>query len=272
MAEKAMPTEPPPRAADDDQNRPRSRPRGWALGALAAILVLTLAVVPLGAASGTPQARGAAMTALDPTPVASVAWGAAENLSIHLAYVGAYTSGLNLSGGNLTSTGAFVAVNESLAAGYLSYALLHVTEPSSSTRSVEVAALEIRSTVGAIGIAGTLPVAGTYAPGAVVPLENTSSALWLSEQVADATIAFANYTVGPNGSLALTDEQLRSWEAINVSLRADTFPNSTLDANGSTTLRYVTASLAEVGRVGENVSASFSPALLVSSPPLSVGK
>ncbi|HEV2448874.1 MAG TPA: hypothetical protein VGU43_00485 [Thermoplasmata archaeon] len=266
-----MSTEPAVSAAPDKLASHRHR-RPVALGALAALALLALAAVPLlGTATAAPVANGGAQPATG-TLGYSLAWGAAENVSIHLAYVGAYTSALNLSGGNLTTAGAYVAVNESFAAGYLAYAVVNATEPSASTLSVEVGAIELSSTVGAIAIAGTLPVAGTYAPGAPVPLAQTSSSLWLSEQTAQGYLAFANYTVGPNGSLALTDEHLRAVEAVNLSLSANNFPNSTLDPNGSTTVKYTTASIAEAGWVGENLSASFSPGLLVSDPPLAVGK
>ncbi|MCI4363739.1 MAG: hypothetical protein L3K13_05480 [Thermoplasmata archaeon] len=253
---------------------PAERPRGFRrpLVLAAALAFLTLAAFPLAGATALGSVAPEFGTAAGTTPTASWAWGAAENASAHVAYVGAYTASLNLSGGNLTKIGAYVAVNESFSAGYLAYAMVNVTSPSSSARSVEAAAVELRSVQGAIGIAGTLPVAGTYAPGAYVPLAPTTSALWLSEGVANAYLAFANYTVGPNGSLSLANEHVEVWEAINVSLVASNFPNSTLDANGSTTVKYVTASVNEAGWVGENLTASFSPALLVSEAPLSVGE
>lgn len=267
-----MSTEPAVSAAPAEPAPRHRRRRPIALGAFAALALLALATVPLVGAAAAAPAPGAGARIAAGSPGYSLAWGAAENVSLHLAYVGAYTSALNLSGGNLTTAGAFVAVNESFAAGYLAYALVNATEPSMSTLSVEIGAIELRSTVGAIAIAGTLPVAGTYAPGATVPLAPTRSSLWLSEQTAQGFLAFANYTVGPNGSLALTDEHLRAVEAVNLSLSAENFPNSTLDPNGSTTVRYTTASIAAAGWVGENVSASFSPGLLVSDPPLAVGK
>ncbi|MCI4341177.1 MAG: hypothetical protein L3K11_02210 [Thermoplasmata archaeon] len=267
-----METEVPARAATADHARRPPRTAPFAFGAFAALTLLAVTLIPLGSATPASSAGFAPAATVTGVPVASWAWGAAENVSVHLAYAGAYTSALNLSGGNLTSTGAYVAVNESFQAGYLSYAVVNVSAPTASTRSVEVAAVELRSVVGAIGIVGTLPQAGTYAPGASVPLAPTSSSLWLSEQTVNGYRAFANYTVGANGSLGLTDEHLAAVEAINVSLAAVNFPNSTVDPNGSTTLKYVTASLSEAGWVAENLSAQFAPALLVSDPPLSVGK
>ncbi|MCI4345681.1 MAG: hypothetical protein L3K07_02850 [Thermoplasmata archaeon] len=254
--------------------RAAERMRGFRrpLVLVTALAFLALAALPMAGATGIGGVVPQASIATSTTPTASWAWGAAENASAHVAYVGAYSSALNLSGGNLTRTGAYVAVNESFSAGYLAYAMLNVTSPSSSSRSVEAAAVEVRSVQGAIGISGTLPVAGTYAPGAYVPLTPTTSALWLSEGVANAYLAFANYTVGPNGSLSLANEHVAAWEAINVSLAASNFPNSTLDANGSTTVKYVTANVNEVGWVAENLTASFAPALLVSEAPLSVGE
>jgi hypothetical protein len=267
-----MPQPERPSAATAD--RPPERPRTYRkpLVVVAALAFLSVALLPMAGATAVTGATPLASVATTTGPVASWAWGAAENESVHLAYVGAFSSSLNLTGGNWTRPGAYVAVNESFSAGYLAYAMVNVTSPSSSARSVEAAAVELRSVQGAIGIAGTLPVAGTYAPGASVPLTPTSSSLWLSEGVANAYLAFANYSVGPNGSLSLANEHVEVWEAISVSLAASNFPNSTLDANGSTTLKYVTASVNEVGWVAENLTASFSPALLVSEAPLSVGE
>lgn len=235
---------------------------------------VVLLAVPTALAAGPSGGTGPAVNPTGTTPPtgSTWAWGAASNVSIAATYVGAYNQSLNLTGGNLSSTAAFVAVNESAQLGYASYVLVHERATSTVNRSLEIQAIEARETQFRIAAQGTFPVAGTYGPNSTVPLAPTSFGLDARIVVVSAFVGFLNTTNGPNGSVGLTNEHVYEFQAINVSLVAVNFPNLTARPNGTVTLAYRTGAVRAAGYVAEELNASFSPPLWIVEAPLFVGK
>jgi|GEM_PF-3383470 len=238
----------------------------FALPPLALALAL-VAMVPAAAAAPLPAAA---------VPAASAgsdvwAWGAFENATYTSEYVGAYADLLNLTGGNISAAGAFVAEVESLHAEYGAFTVINGTAPTATTRSLESIAIAVANYSGGIIVVGDLPAAGTYAPGAVVPLVNTTSYYVASILEVSAYVAFTNYTL-VNGTLSLTDEHLEAFTGVNTTIIAYDWPTVTNNANGTTTVAYTTAGFTVLAWVGENVSATFTPAVPLAVAPLSVGE
>jgi hypothetical protein len=253
--------------------RPRIRRATLAGGGVALVALLALALaIPGPAMAGGPGGGGArplASTAAPPN--ASWAWGGAANLSYSVSYAGLYDRSLNLTGGNLSSSTAYIVLNESARVGYASYAIVNATSPNPQHRSVEMRALQARYLALSVAASGTFPVAGSYAANQSVPLAPTSFGLAAREVVVNAYVGFLNFTLGANGTVALTDEHLASAEGINVSMDATNFPNVTAGPNGSETIAYQTISMQALGYVTEEMNATFSPGLTVLAPPLTVG-
>jgi hypothetical protein len=262
---------PPPTSTD---SRP-SRRRPALLAALATI-VLALLVVPTALAAAGPSAATASprlTTDANATgPNETWAWGAFANVSASVQYVGAYNDTANLTGGNWTTSGAYIALNESVGLEYASFAIVNASSPNASTRSVQIEAAELRAERISVAASGTLPLAGNYSANASVPLAPSSFSLTASEEVLDVVSAFLNFSTGANGSLALENEHLGFLEGVNVSLDAVRFPNVTGNVSGAFSIRYVTGAIALSAWRAENLSATFSPALPLVEGPLSVGK
>jgi hypothetical protein len=60
-------------------------------------------------------------------PSATWAWGVQANLSATLDFVGAYNASQNLTGANLTVSGAHLAVHESFSIAYAAFAVVNMT-------------------------------------------------------------------------------------------------------------------------------------------------
>lgn len=273
---------PQPRSASEPPNAPprptRGRRRGslavggTVLAALALVLVFGSFAPTAGAAAPGGGARPLLGTASGAAPNDTWAWGAAANVSFDAVYVGAYNSSLNLTAGNLSMSGAFVAVNESVRVGFAAYAVIQATSPTTTSRYVEVRAVEARELAIALVASGTFPVAGTYGPTSPVPLATTSFSLTGREVVVQAYAAFLNFSTGANGSAALENEHVGAYEGLNLSLAEVNYPNVTAGPNGTETLTYQSAALSAQGYVAETFNASFTPALPVVEGPLSLGK
>lgn len=207
-----------------------------------------------------------------PGPSESWAWGALANFSASVQYVGAYNSSSNLTGGNLTSSGAYVALDESVGLDYAAFVVVNASTPSVGSRYVQVDAAELRAEHIDVAASGTFPAAGNYTPNATIPLASQNFSLTASVAVLDLAAAYLNFTTGPNGSLALANEHVAFVEGVNVSLDAHQFPNITRDAAGDVAIRYVTGAMAASAWLVENLSATFSPALPLVEGPLFVGK
>jgi hypothetical protein len=259
-------TRPPP---PTDPHRRGLRRTTTAVSALV-VVVLALLVVPLPAASAGTVLTNSAGPA--PAPGESWAWGALANFSASIDYVGAYNNSQNLTGGNWTSSGAYVALQESVGVEYGAYVIVNATAPTNGTRYVQVDAAELRAEHLQVAASGTFPVAGNYTPNATIPLAPTNFSLAATVAVLDVAAAYLNFTAGPNGSLALSNEHVEYAEGVNISLDAQQFPNLTRDAAGDVEIRYVTESIGASAWVVENLSATFSPALPLVEGPLFVGK
>jgi len=237
-----------------------------------ALLAVALAVVllpgPMASAGSAPSAD----VTVVPGPSETWAWGALANFSASIQYVGAYNNSQNLTGGNLTSSGAYVALDESVGLSYATYVVVNASTPSAGTRFVQVDAAELRAEHVDVAAAGTFPVAGNYTPNATIPLANQNFSLHASVVVLDLAAAYLNFTTGANGSLALRDEHVQFAEGVNVSLDARRFPNVTRDAAGDVGIRYVTGAIAASAWIAENLTATFAPALPLVEGPLFVGK
>ncbi|MCI4324392.1 MAG: hypothetical protein L3K00_00670 [Thermoplasmata archaeon] len=233
-------------------------------------VALALLVLPLPAASAGAVRTTAAAPA--PGPSESWAWGALANFSASIEYVGAYNNSQNLTGGNWTSSGAYVAMQESVGVEFGAYVLVNASTPSNGTRYVQVDAAELRAEHIAVAASGTFPVAGNYTANASIPLAPLNFSLAATVAVLDVAAAYLNFSTGPNGSLALANEHVEYAEGVNISLDAQQFPNVTRDAAGDVGIRYVTESIAASAWVFENLSATFSPALPLVEGPLFVGK
>ncbi|MCI4369494.1 MAG: hypothetical protein L3K09_08035, partial [Thermoplasmata archaeon] len=200
------------------------------------------------------------------------AWGAVANLSASYTFLGAYNSSLGFSVGNLTTTGAYVALGESVDVGYGSYAVVNASTSGPHGLRVQIAAAELHWLSLDVVAKGDFPLPGNYTNGSSVTLAPRNISLSVSEESLVASVAFLNFTTGPNGSLALADEHLLSEKAINVSLSASSFPNVTANAPNTTTLRYVTGAISARAFEASDVNATFTPALTLIHGPLSVGK
>ena len=243
-------------------------PRGLVAVSVLAFAVLSLWAVPAGFAAPVPSAAMAPQAA---PATDSWAWGALDNTTLSLEHLGAYADVLNLTGGNLSAASAFVAEVGYLHAETGAFAVLNVTATSASTLALEATAVSVANDTGYLGVAGTLPAAGTYAPGGPVTLQNESSVYAAHMEEISAYAVFANYTVS-NRSLALANEQVEAWTGVNITLVAVNWPTYTTDANGSTTVTYTTAVYAELAWVAEVVRVNFTPALPIAQFPLAVGE
>lgn len=244
---------------------------GEALGgrntALLGIALLAIALVP--AASAGPAALSASTPVTASTGV--FAWGAFDNATYQSEYLGAYADSLNLTSGNLSSSRAVVAELVADHALYGSFAVVNVTAPSSTTRSVVVSAISIANYSAIVEVVGTLPKVGTYSPGAPVPLANLSAVYYASIVEVQAYKAYSNYSL-VNGTLALANEHVASWAAANDTWIAYHWPGYTNNANGTITVTSTTAAAVALSFVGQTFRANFTPALPLSKAPLSVGK
>ena len=179
---------------------------------------------------------------------------------------------MNLTGGNLTSSGASVALSESVGVEYATFVVVNATTPTAGNRYVQVEAAELRAEHIAVAASGTFPVAGNYTANATIPLANQNFSLAASVEVLDLAAAYLNFTTGSNGSLALANEHIAYVEGVNVSLAAREFPNVTSDAAGDLAIKYVTGTIAASAWLAENLTATFSPVLPLVEGPLFVGK
>ena len=238
------------------------------LGGLSVLAVLGLCLLGpgLGAASAASGPHP-----VPPSPGVRWAWGVESNVSFSVAYVGAYNSSAPGLGGNLTVNGAAVAFSATATLTYAAYAVVQVQSSGNGSLSLEVAAAQYRGLSAQESIAGSLPVAGTYAPNTTPPLANQSASVALHEEVLDEARAFLNYTIGPNGSVALNDEHLQYARAVNLSLSAVHFPNVTAAPGGGYTLKYVSGTIGAQGYEAINLTGIFSPGLLLVNAPLTNG-
>jgi hypothetical protein len=263
-------TNPTERSPTPTAPRPLRRPHRTLLGAAGIVLALAVLVLPgpLASAGAVPVTTSVSV----PGPSESWAWGALANFSASVQYVGAYNNSENLTGGNLTSSGAYVALDESVGLEYAAYVVVNASTPSTGTRYVQVDAAELRAEHVDVAATGTFPVAGNYTPNATIPLAAQNFSLSASVVVLDLAAAYLNFTTGANGSLALANEHVEFVEGVNISLDAHQFPNVTRDAMGDVGIRYVSGAIAASAWLVENLSASFSPALPLVEGPLFVGK
>jgi hypothetical protein len=278
MGETVNPMRPPPNRTPPP-TKPTVRPSRRTLRPLAAGGVLALATLvlllpgPLASAGAVPSASPTSLaTVANPGPSESWAWGALANFSASVEYVGAYNNSMNLTGGNLTSSGAYVALSESVGVEYAAFVIVNATSPGAGSRYVQVEAAELRAEHIAVAASGTFPVAGNYSANTTIPLANQNFSLAASVEVLDVAAAYLNFTTGPSGSLALANEHVAYVEGENVSLAAHQFPNVTRDAAGNVGIRYVTGTIAASAWLSENLTATFSPALPLVEGPLFVGK
>ncbi|MCI4350886.1 MAG: hypothetical protein L3K15_05175 [Thermoplasmata archaeon] len=273
-----------PTTAENPPNaalRPR-RTTARGMGGVAALLVLLggatifLAVGGAPSAAATPATQRTlapmAMTSAAAGPTGSWAWGAIANVSISAQFLGAYNASQALVGGNLTTNGAYLAVDESASLGYAVYAIVNLTSPNATARYVTVQAAELQVEKLNLVATGTFPVAGTYPAGAAIPLAPMNLSLAASIEVLSVYLAFVNYTAGPNGSLAVVNEHVAFARAVNISLAAVNYPNVTSTAPNTTTIRYDTGAISEQAFVGIDLRANFTPALPIIEGPLFVGK
>ncbi|MCI4331446.1 MAG: hypothetical protein L3K19_06330 [Thermoplasmata archaeon] len=265
-----------------DLRRAARNPRWITAGLLGLLMIaggMSLATFATPARAASPSAPTAGLGVLahpvpfnSTAPRATWAWGAAANVSVSATYVGAYNSSQALTGGNLTNSGAFVAVYESADVAYAVYAIVNVSTPSSGHLYVTVQSAEYRGVSLTVLGSGTFPMAGTYGPNVTPPLRPMNISLSATVQTLTAYSAYLNLTTGPNGSLSLNDEHVESLRAMNVSLDAVNFPNVTRPAGGGEQIRYTTGSVSASGFVAESLRASFVPALVIVRGPLFVGK
>lgn len=257
----------PPNPSARIAERTPSRHRAGLPAAALAVALLALTVLPMASAAPVPGAPVASAT-----PTSGVwAWGAVDNTTYTAEFAGAFADALNLTGGNFSAAGAFVVEAAQLHAELAAFTVINATAPSNSTRAVEAGAVALANYSGVLAVVGDLPAAGTYAPGAAVPLVNTTSYFVASILAVTAYVVFANYTLA-NGTLGLANEHLEAFTALNTTTIADHWPNVTADPNGSTTVSYTTAAFAEVAWVGEVLTVNFTPALPLAETPLYVGK
>ncbi len=241
----------------------------------AAVLAAAIAaVVPgvMGGAAAAPIAPGIVRPMGAAIPAAAEwAWGAEANLSYAATYEGGFNAS-TLAAGNVTTTGAAVALSESLGVEYAVYVVVNATSPSPGNLSLHLAAAEYRALAISLAGSGDFPAAGVYNSSTLPPLVARNLSLVASVRVLNAESAFLNLTTGPNGSLALDNEHIASLRAVNLSLAASDLPNLTRDAAGDLHVRYVTASYSARGYVAQDLAATFAPALPLVEGPLRVGK
>ena len=193
-------------------------------------------------------------------------------MTVHATFVGAYNATQAMTGGNLTSTGAYVVVDESVGMGYAAYAILNVSTPSHGHLFVTLQAAELRVLAIHVAATGSFPVAGNYSANATPPLTPMNVSLAATVVVLDAYRAYVNLTTGPNGSVSLNDEHVRVLRGVNISLAAMDFPNVTTTVGGGHSIKYTTGAIVVRGWVAEDLSANFTPALRIVEGPLHVGK
>jgi hypothetical protein len=248
----------------EPQHARRTRLELLAVGLALAALVLS----PIAAASGT---AGSSATTPAGASTGVWAWGAIEAVSDRAIYLGAYTDSLNLTSGNLSHSVGVIGELSQANASYLSYAVINATAPTTTTRSIETAAISEANYTAIVEINGTLPEVGTYAPGDPVPLVNTTGIYYASILAVSFYVGYANYTFS-NGTLALVNEHIAALEEVNETSILYHWPGYVNDANGSTTVTSTTAGAVALAWVGESFASTFSPALPISESPLSVGK
>ncbi|MCI4356043.1 MAG: hypothetical protein L3K18_02710 [Thermoplasmata archaeon] len=273
MAPAKPATTAPPRP-NEPPHRPAAPRRAlWLLGVALAVAILAvpgpvLASTPVRSTSSPLTVATASSTG----PSESWAWGAVANFSASVQYVGAYNNSQNLTGGNLTSSGAYVALDESVGLEYATYVIVNATTPSPSVRHVQISAAELRAEHVALAASGTFPQPGNYSANASIPIAPRNISLAASVAVLQVAVAFLNFSTGSNGSLALSDEHVEFAEGVNISLAASQFPNVTRDAAGDMSVRYTSGSIQASAWMIENLTATFSPALPLVEGPLFVGK
>ncbi|MCI4344808.1 MAG: hypothetical protein L3J87_04205, partial [Thermoplasmata archaeon] len=269
-----------------ERTEPRAEPRdrrtnAHRTGAVAAVLLLVGAATLFLAAGGLPSASATptvppgtewAQPSSAAGPSGSWAWGAEANVSIGVSFLGAYNASEALVGGNLTTSGAYLAATENASLGYAVYAIVNESSPNATARYVTVQAAELQVERLHLVASGSFPVAGTYPVGAAVPLAPLNVSLAASVEVLSVYLAYVTYTAGANGSLAVVNEHVAFARAVNISLDAVNFPNVTSTVPNSTTLKYVTGAITEQAYVAIDLTANFTPALPIIEGPLFVGK
>jgi hypothetical protein len=198
----------------------------------------------------------------------SWAWGAATTIQLSVHQVGAYNSSSFGASSNLTTAGAFVDLSASVTAREASYAVVAASAPSAGNVTLEVAEAQFQGIALNETVSGALPIAGSYAPNATIPLANQTDAIGISEQILDVAAAFLNYTVSANNSVALTNEHLEYARFVNISLDAQHFPNVTANAAGGMVLRYDSGAVSASGFEGLNLTGTFAPGLILVQRPL----
>jgi len=176
---------------------PTARPsagkrRPFATGAILALATVVL-ILPgtLASAGASPSAAPTTLANVaNPGPSESWGWGALANFSASVEYVGAYNNSMNLTGGNLTSSGASVALSESVGVEYATFVVVNATTPTAGNRYVQVEAAELRAEHIAVAASGTFPVAGNYTANATIPLANQNFSLAASVEVLDLAAAY----------------------------------------------------------------------------------
>ncbi|HZY71271.1 MAG TPA: hypothetical protein VFF67_09900 [Thermoplasmata archaeon] len=249
---------------------------GLTVAGLLALVVIGIApATGHGGAAPQPAASVFTTSAMAPAslgPTGSWAWGAAMNASFAVQYVGAYNASMALTGGNLTTQGAYVSVDDAAHIAYAVYAVANLTSPNATDRYVTLRAAELQGEYLGVAATGTFPAAGTYTSGSPVHLVPMSIALNATVVVLSAYVAYLNLTAGPNGSLSLDNEHVAYARAVNLSLVAVNFPNVTRTSPTNYTLAYNTGAISEQAYVAVDLRANFSPALPLVEGPLFVGK
>jgi hypothetical protein len=255
--------------ARPDENAPAHPLRGSARWIPAIALALAaLAILLATSAAGA----GAAPAATPVTASTGVwAWGAFENASYETEVLGAYADTLNLTSGNLSSSTAVVGELAADRALYGAYTIVNATAPNASARALEVRSIAIANYSAIVEVAGTLPAPGFYAPGAAVTLANLTGFYYASEVDVSAYAAYANYTLS-NGTLALANEHVELWDAVNETFILYHWPGYVNHPNGSTTVTSTTEGAVALSWVAESFSAAFTPVVPISVAPLSVGE
>ena len=249
---------------------PRARGRGGGIRRAVHVLLVSLLLTPALLALPVVAPALAAPATVPPGTNSTVAWGVAANASFTAAVAGNINSS-SIPGANLSASTVAGSLSVAIAEQYANYAVLTVQLPSSTTEFVELQAVVYRAVELQADVSAQLPVAGTYAPGQSVPTSPENGSISLAESGLDADVAFLNLTRGTNGSLALASEHVEVLRAFNVSVQAAGFPNVTTSSNGSVTVKYVSGAFAAAGLAVANLSAAFSPAIVVYAGPVPNG-
>lgn len=288
-------TEPPtPRRASPNSlprllapfGKPLRRPVIGAVAMLALMLFSLAAPAMAAQPSAGPAGQGLAATvqpkvAGDPcngtgdgadTPCGTWAWGAAANLTAGLEYEGAYNASQFLTGGAFTAQGAYIDLEASLSVEWAAYAIVNATTPSPGQLAVTFQAGDLIDLDLSAVAQGDFPQAGTYGPDSNVTFQEINVSLVAHEKLVDRYQAFLNFTSNSNGSLALESEHLQVFRTLTVSLTAVNFPNITADPSGDSVVSYTTGQVSGQAEVAVDVSATFTPALLLVQGPLYVGE